>query len=99
MPTWDQIRAPVERVTYIGLGYLAAKYGWQAQFVSDVGVILLSIFAAGYGVYLTRPATSAARTAEILGPGSKIVTTKEIAEATPNSPNVVSSSEVKVVRK
>lgn len=99
MPTFDQIRAPLERVLYIALGYIAAK-GWIGkEMVGDIITVVLALAAAGYGIYTTKQSVVAARAADALPAGSVIVTSSEIAAATPNNPNVVSKADVKVVEK
>lgn len=98
-PTFDQIRAPLERVLLVGLGYAAAR-GWIAEaWVEHLLALSLAVAAAGYGVYTAQPTVIAERAAAALPEGTKIITTEEIADATPGSPNVISSTDVKVVPK
>lgn len=81
----------------MGLGYAAAQ-GWiPLAIVNDLVTVLIFVGAAGYGVYTTKLSVVAARAAEALPKGTQIVTSAEIAAATPNNPNVVSSDLVKVV--
>lgn len=98
-PVFDQIRAPLERVLLVGFGYAAAK-GWISEsWVQHLVALMLAILAAGYGVYTAQPSVIAERAAAALPEGSKVITTQEIADATPGSPNVISKDEVRVVQK
>lgn len=99
MPSWDQIRAPAERVLLLALGYAVAK-GWiERELVGDVVAILLAAGAAGYGWWTTRPTVIASRAAAALPEGTVIVTSPEIARDTPNIPNVISNATSEVVPK
>lgn len=99
MPTFDQIRAPLERVLLVALTYAVAK-GWIAkELVGDILALVLAVGGFAWGIYTTRPSVVAARAAEILPEGSTIVTSPEIAKATPGNANIVSSSTMEVVEK
>lgn len=69
--------------------------GIMSNLVILVG--LLTPIIAGY--YASRSASPASQAASLEKQGAIVVTTPEIAQATPDSPNVVSQDEVKVVMK
>jgi hypothetical protein len=86
--TFDQVRGPIERVIYIGLGWLVARgYITNAE-VANYATLLLAIAAAGYGWWQNRPKAIAQSAAAL--PGTTIVTTPELAKATPEA-NIVSN--------
>lgn len=88
MPTFDQIRGPIERLFYIALAYAAGK-GWLAQ--SDVaGLVTLAVAVAGafYGWWQNRP-KAILQSASALPEVKKIVSTDAAQVADPNLPKVM----------
>lgn len=53
--TFDQIRGPVERVIYIGLGWFVAKGFISSAEVANYATLVLGIVAAFYGWWQNRP--------------------------------------------
>jgi hypothetical protein len=72
--TFDQIRGPIERLVYIGLGYLVARGYIAPESVSNDAMLALAVVAAGYGWYQNRP-KAILQSAEALPDTQKIVTT------------------------
>jgi hypothetical protein len=94
--TFDQIRGPIERVVYIGLGWLVARGFITSAEVANYATFLLAVLAAFYGWWQNRPQAIAVSAANA---GMVVVTTPAIAQATPEQPNIVSQASVKVVPK
>lgn len=92
--TFDQIRGPIERVVYIGLGWLVARGYITSSEVANWATLILAIAAAFYGWWQNRPKAVAQSAAAI--PGTTVVTTPDIAASTPES-NIVSNASTKVV--
>ena len=91
--TFDQIRGPLERLIYIGLGWFAARgYIGSAEVANDA-TLVLAFAAAFYGWWQNRP-TAIARSASAI-PDTTVVTTPEIACATPEK-NIVSNTSVTI---
>lgn len=95
-PTWDQIRGPIERLIYIGLGWLVARGYLTSAEVANWATLILAVAAAGYGWWQNRPKAIVQSAAAI--PGTAVVTTPELAKATPEN-NIVSNANMKVVPK
>ena len=53
--TFDQIRGPIERVIYIGLGWLVARGFITSAEVANYATLALAIIAAFYGWWQNRP--------------------------------------------
>ena len=47
--TFDQIRGPIERVVYIGLGWLVARGFITSAEVANYATLILAVGAAFYG--------------------------------------------------
>jgi hypothetical protein len=86
--TFDQVRGPVERVIYIGLGWLVARGFITSADVANYATLLLAVAAAFYGWWQNRPKAIAQSAAAI--PGTTVVTTPELAMDTPET-NIVSN--------
>jgi disulfide bond formation protein DsbB len=95
--TYDQIRGPIERVLYIGFGFLAGKQLISSAEVANYVTLAAAIIAAFLGWYQNRPVAVMEKAAALDPQNTKIVTTPSMAAATPSSPNIVSSSDNKVV--
>ncbi len=71
--TFDQIRGPIERVVYIGLGWLVAKGFITSAEVANYATLILAVAAAFYGWWQNRP-KAIMQSAEALPGTQKIVT-------------------------
>lgn len=92
--TKDQVLGVADRLLIALTSWLAAKgYITQGQ-VADIISLGVAAVAVGYGFYINRP-VSIAKSAAAL-PGTLVVTTPEIAAATPNQENIRSSTETEV---
>lgn len=87
--TFDQIRGPVERVIYIGLGWLVARGFITSAEVANYGTLALAIAAGFYGWWQNRPKAIMQSAAAI--EGTTVVTTPELAKATPEV-NIISNA-------
>lgn len=87
--TFDQIRAPVERVVYITLGYLAARYPQYlgSADVTAFGTAIVALIAAFYGYWINRP-KSLLQSVSALPEVKKIETTNTALAADPTLPKV-----------
>lgn len=86
--TFDQIRGPVERIVYIGLGWLVARGFITSAEVANYATLALAVAAAGYGWWQNRP-KAIVQSAAAIG-GTTVVTTPELAKNTTES-NIVSN--------
>jgi|SRR6185312_3391745 len=96
-PNWSQLSGAVDRVTLIALTYAASK-GWiTPSDVAGIATMVVGIAGSVYAFYVNRNTNLAKQAASI--PNTTVVTTPEIAAATPQLNNVVSTTEVKVTNK
>ncbi len=97
LPNNTQLSGAADRIVIAGLMYAVGK-GWIApDDVKDYAALIVPILAAAYGFYASRNTALAKSAAEI--PGTVVVTSSAIANATPNQDNIVSAGDVKVVQK
>lgn len=97
MPNWSQLSGIVDRLVLMGLSYAVAK-GWiTSADVAPLAELGVALVGAGYALFVNRQANLAKQAASI--PNTTVITTKEIAAATPKQDNIVSSADVKVVPK
>jgi hypothetical protein len=97
VPNWSQLSGVVERLITAALMYAVGR-GWILS--SDVAPLValgLAAVSAGYAVVVNRNTNLAKQAGSI--PNTTVVTTPEIAAATPQQPNIVSNADVKVVTK
>lgn len=87
--TFDQIRGPVERVVYIGLGWLVARGFITSAEVANYATLALAVAAAFYGWWQNRPKAVLQSAAAVAG--TVVITTPELAKATPNEANIIST--------
>lgn len=95
--TKDQWQGIAERVLTILATYLVAKGYITTSQVGDIVNLGLAVAAVGYGFYINRP-TAIAQSAAAL-PGTTVITTPDIAKATPDNNNIISNTENKAVVK
>ena len=86
--TFDQVRGPLERIVYIGLGWLVARGFITSAEVANYATLLLAIAAAGYGWWQNRP-KAIMESAQALPEVKKIVTTDAAMIADTSLPKVV----------
>lgn len=94
--TFDQIRGPIERIVYIGLGWLVARGFITSAEVGNYATLVLAIAAAFYGWWQNRPKAIAQSAAAL--PGTTVVTTPDLAASTPET-NIKSNVTNQVVTK
>jgi len=87
--TFDQIRAPLERVVYILLAWLAGKGYLGPQDVAGIGTLIVAIAAAFWGYWINRPHGILA-SAQALPEVTKITTTSDTLNNDPSLPKVTS---------
>lgn len=97
MLTKDQFSGIADRLAIALVSYAVAK-GYVPQAMS-ADLIQLLVIGAGlaWGWYVNRPVAIMESATAI--PGTKVVTTPDLAAATPANPNIVSNAENKVVQK
>lgn len=92
-----QLTGALDRVILVLLTWAASK-GWiTSADVANFAPVILAALAAAWSWWFNRKAKLVAQAGAL--PGTTVVTTPELAAATPNSPNVVSSTDVTVVNK
>lgn len=89
--TFDQIRGPIERVLYIGLGYVAAKGYIGSDQIGNYAALILGIGAAFYGWWQNRP-KAILQSASALPEVTSIKTTDAGHAADNSLPKVTSTS-------
>lgn len=94
---WSQITGALDRIVLIGLTWAVSKGYITSADVAPLSAAIIAVAGAGYSLYVNRPTNLAKQAASI--PGTTVVTTPEIAAATPNLENIVSQTDVKVVQK
>lgn len=97
MPNWSQISGAVDRVILITLGWFVGK-GYISS--GDATIItggLVAILGVFYSMFVNRNANLAKQAASI--PGTIVVTTPEVAAATPNNQNILPNTQTQVVPK
>ncbi len=95
LPGSPQISGALDRLLFIGLTWAATKgYISSADFVSYA---LLIIGGGGviYSLIVNRQKNLALRAAAV--PGTTVITTPAIAEATPDAPNIISNTQAHAV--
>lgn len=97
----DQIKGMLDRaiavIATMFLGWMVKK-GWLGE--SDAATLLPALVllpAIAYGAWNNRQKALVQAAASI--PGTTVVTTPELAQATPNESNIISTEQVKVVSK
>lgn len=102
-PTKDQTTGMIERVVYGIAMFFLAKLVAQGKIDGDTAAWLAGgavTFAGGaYAWMINRPKALLVAAAASAPAGTKIVTTAEMANDTPLSPNIISAAENKVVPK
>ena len=86
--TFDQIRGPVERIIYIGLGWLVARGFITSVEVANYATLILAIVAAAYGWFQNRP-RAILQSAQALPKVKKIISTDQEMIADASLPKVV----------
>ena len=92
--TWDQISGPLDRIILMALTWAVAKGLITTADVAPFASAALAIAGAGYGWWVNRPKAIVQSAAAL--PGTTVVTTPDLAAATPNQTNIVSNTEQKV---
>lgn len=86
--TFDQVRGPLERVVYIGLGWLVARGFITSVEVANYATMILAVLAAFYGWWQNRP-KAIIQSASALPEVQKIVTTDQTMIADETLPKAV----------
>lgn len=86
--TFDQVRGPLERVVYIGLGWLVARGFITSVEVANYATMILAVLAAFYGWWQNRP-KAIIQSASALPEVQKIVTTDHTMIADETLPKAV----------
>lgn len=97
----DQTTGIIERIIYAAVLALAMKLVQHGYIDSDMATYIatgaVAAFGSVYAWWINRPQAIAQAAANI--PGTTVVTTPEIAAATPNNANIVSNTATKVEQK
>lgn len=97
LPNTPQVTGAADRIVIAALMYGVGK-GWiGADDVANIAAFIITVGGAGYSFYVNRNTNLAKQAAAI--PNTVVVTTPEIANATPHQDNIVSISDVAVVQK
>jgi len=97
-PNYAQTTGAIERLITAALVYSVGR-GWILPTdVVPLGAVILAGLSAAYAIYVNR-ATNLAKQAASISPGTVVITTPEIAAATPGLPNIVSNQDIKAVPK
>lgn len=94
MPTKDQITGLIERAALVFVTYAVSR-GWiDVKLATDLGPALIGILSLSYAWWVNRPKAIVQSAAAL--PHTTVVTTPEIATATPEA-NIVSEATNTVV--
>lgn len=96
----NQITGSLDRIVLVGVTYLVMgplKNYIPESAIPDICTLVLTAGGVAYAIYRNRPVATVKAAAEI--PGTTIVTTAALAEATPAQANIVSNVDQKVVNK
>jgi hypothetical protein len=97
MLTNDQLKALAERITTVIATWAVTKgYITPAQ-MTEYAPLAVGVAAAIYAWWVNRPKALVQAASNI--PGTTVVTTPELANATPNNENILSNTDTKVVNK
>jgi hypothetical protein len=115
LPTQNQVNAATRHIisavggaiimfglsSKINIDTLTVAINAFGSIINSVVIIVGVVAPLLSGYFASRSASPASQAASMAAnvPGTVIVTSPEIAKATPDSPNVVSNTEVKVVQK
>jgi len=94
--TWDQISGPLDRMILVLLTFLVSKGYISTQDVAGYAALALGILGAIYGWWVNRPKAIVQSAAAL--PGTTVVTTANLAAATPQE-NIKSNVTNQVVTK
>lgn len=95
--TWDQISGPADRVILMALTWAVSKGYITTADVAPFAGALLAFAGAAYGWWVNRPKAIVQSAAAL--PGTTVITTPDLAAATPKQDNIVSNTEQKVTPK
>jgi hypothetical protein len=95
MPNWSQVSGGLDRVVLVALTWAASKGYITSADVANYATLIVGVLGALYAFYVNRNTNLAKQAASI--PNTVVVTTPEIAAATPNSQNILSNSTAKVI--
>lgn len=99
---WTQVSGILDRVLIALFTWFAAKGYISSGEVANYAALLLGLLGALWGWYVNTPKAILQAAAEVPGAGGKqtlIVTSPELASATPGQNNILSSADAKVVNK
>jgi hypothetical protein len=88
---WTQISGGVDRLVLIGLTWAVSKGYILPADVVPLATLAVAAVGAAYAVYVNRDTNLAKRAASI--PNTTVITTADIAKATPNQNNIISNTE------
>lgn len=96
-PSKDQVSAALERFVTIFITWLltwATSKGYiNTSQAAEFGPLILTLLGAGYGLWVAKRSNILLAASNIKG--TTVVTTPELAEATPTASNVISNTEAK----
>lgn len=95
--TWDQISGPLDRMVLMALTWAVSKGYITTADVAPFAGAAIAAAGAFYGWWVNRPKAIVQSAAAL--PGTTVVTTPDLAAATPNQQNIVSNTEQKVTVK
>lgn len=100
-PTVDQVKGAADRILIALLTFIVSK-GWvtpsqAAEYTTNLLPLALALVGAWYGWYINSPKSIVQSAAAL--PGTTVVTTHDLAQATPNEANIVSNVTNKVSNK
>lgn len=95
MPNWSQVSGGLDRVVLVALTWLASKGYITSADVANYATLIVGVLGALYAFYVNRNTNLAKQAASI--PGTTVVTTPEIAAATPNKQNILSNKTAQVI--
>lgn len=96
----NQVTGALDRIVLVGVTYLVMgplKNYIPESAIPDICTLVLTAGGVAYAIYHNRPVAAVQAAAAI--PGTTVVTTPALAEATPSQTNIVSNVDQKVVQR
>lgn len=97
MPTWEQVKGATDRLVAMLLVWLVAKGYIAGEDAATVGAIIIGLLSLAWGAWVNRPKALVQSAAAV--PGTTIVTTADLAAATPGQANIMSATTNVITRK
>lgn len=97
LPNSPQVAGALDRMLIVALTWAVSKGYIPLDMIGDYSMLIIAAGAVIWALITSRSTNLALQASNI--PGTTVITTAAIAKATPDSPNILSNTEVKAVDK